>query len=175
MERTIIALAGLPASGKSAIALRLNKALDSVLLDKDRVRDLIFQQHVDYSHEQNDLCVRWMYQAALYLLSKDPSPVVIIDGRSYSKSAQIVALKDTVTKARCKLCLVECVCSAESAKRRLQQDQGIHPAKDRDYALYLRSRAEAEPINEPRLTLDTDSLSAEECCERVLAYLAVLQ
>ncbi|MFK7995400.1 MAG: AAA family ATPase [Granulosicoccus sp.] len=172
MEKTIIALAGLPASGKSAVATRLHGALTSVLLDKDKVRDSLFQQYVDYSGEQNDLCVDFMYQVALYLLSKDDAPIVIIDGRSYSKRSQIEALKNTAVNARCKLHIIECVCSDDSARRRLQQDQGVHPAKDRDYSLYLRSKAGAEPIYEPRLTLDTDSLSADECARRAIAYIA---
>lgn len=172
MEKTIIALAGLPASGKSAVAIRLHKALDSVLLDKDRVRDFLFQQYVDYSKEQNDLCVELMYQSAGYLLSKENSPVVIFDGRSYSRKSQIEALKHVVSTAQCRLCLIECVCSAASAKLRLQQDQGVHPAKDRDYAMYSRSKASADPIEEPRLTLDTDNLSADECGKKALAYVA---
>jgi len=130
----MIVLAGLPASGKSAVAVRLNKALDSVLLDKDRVRDFFFQEHVDYSNEQNDLCVEMMYQVASYLLLKDEAPIVIIDGRSYSRKA-----------------------------------------KDRDYALYSRSKAAADQIDEPRLVLDTDKLSADECALRALSYVAEFQ
>ncbi|MFK7860217.1 MAG: AAA family ATPase [Granulosicoccus sp.] len=172
MDKTIIALTGLPASGKSAVAIRLHKALDSVLLDKDRVRESMFQRYVDYSREQNDLCLDLIYQAALYLLSRERSPVVIIDGRSYSRKSQVDTLKNVVAKARCRLCLVECICSAESARQRLLQDQGVHPAKDRDYAMYLRSKASAEPIEEPRLILDTDELSADECAEKALAYMA---
>ena len=99
MNKTIIALAGLPASGKSAVAVRLHKALDSVLLDKDRVRDFLFQQYVDYSNAQNDLCVEMMYETASYLLSKDEAPVVIIDGRSYSKKSQIETLIAFVSKS----------------------------------------------------------------------------
>lgn len=172
MDNTIIALAGLPASGKSAVAIRMHAALDSVLLDKDRVREFFFQQHVDYSGAQNDLCVGMMYEVAQYLLAKDDAPVVIIDGRSYSRKSQINTLKAIVANAHCRLIVIECICSAESARQRLEQDQGVHPAKDRDYALYLRSKAAAEPIEEPRLVLDTDNLSADECARQALDYVA---
>lgn len=168
----MIVLAGLPASGKSAVAVRLHKALDSVLLDKDQVRESLFQNHVDYSGEQNDLCVEMMYKVASYLLSKDDAPIVIIDGRSFSRKTQIERLKAVVAKLQCKLVLIECVCSSESARQRLEQDQGVHPAKDRDYSLYSRSKAAAEPITEPRLLLDTDNLSADECARKALDYMA---
>ena len=171
----MIALAGLPASGKSAVAGRLHKALDSVLLDKDRVREFIFQQHVDYSDSQNDLCVEMMYQAATYLLSKDEVPNVIIDGRSYSKKVQIERLKAVASQIPCRLIIVECTCSAESARQRLERDHGVHPAKDRDYALYSRSSAAAEQIEEPRLILDTDKLSVDECALQALNYVSGIQ
>ncbi|MFK8083771.1 MAG: AAA family ATPase [Granulosicoccus sp.] len=172
MKKKIIALTGLPASGKSSVATRLHAVLDSVLLDKDKVRDSLFKTYVDYSDEQNDLCVDLIYQVALYLLRKDEPPAVIIDGRSYSRKYQIDALKNIVVMAQCRLCIIECICSAESARQRLLKDQAVHPAKDRDYAMYLQRRASAEPIQENRLTLDTDSLSVDECAERALAYVA---
>lgn len=168
----MIVLAGLPASGKSAVALRLHDALDSVLLDKDRVRDFLFQGYVDYSNKQNDLCVKMMYTTALYLLSKDSAPAVIIDGRSYSRKLQIDTLKTFVNQAHCKLILIECICSSESARQRLENDQGVHLAKDRNYAMYMRSKAAAEPITEPRLILDTDQLSIDKCTQKALDYIA---
>lgn len=168
---TICALAGLPASGKSAVASRLHTMVDSVLLDKDIVRAFLFNRYVDYSDAQNDVCLDIMYEVSLYLLSRPNAPLVIIDGRSYSKAHQVKSLIEVSEKAQCRLRIVECVCSAESARQRLLNDQGVHPAKDRDYELYCRSLAAAEPITEPKLKLDTDKLSADECADRALAYL----
>jgi len=169
-DNRIIAMAGLPASGKSAIALRLHEKLDSILLNKDHVRDLLFQQYVDYTNEQNDLCLDTMYQVTSYLLSRDSAPIIIIDGRSYSRKSQIDALKSIVTRANAKLFLIECVCSDESAKRRLKLDEGVHPARDRDYALYVKSKSAAEPLEEPRLILDTDNLSVDKCARRAMEF-----
>ena len=175
MQKTIVALAGLPASGKSAIAARLHKTLDSVLLDKDCVRASLFQQYVDYSNAQNDLCVEMIYEVANYLLSQDKAPVVIIDGRSFSRSSQIETLLKFVAKVQCRLIIIECICSSETARQRLEKDQGVHPAKDRDYALYSRSKAAAEPIEEARLILDTDQFSADECARQALNHIAEAQ
>ncbi len=171
MEKTVVALAGLPASGKSAVALRLHDAIDSVLLNKDSVRDFMFDRYVDYSTEQNDLCIEMMYLAASYLLSGQDSPIVIIDGRSFSRRSQIERLHAFVSEAQCTLRIVECVCSPESARERLHKDQHNHPAKDRNFAMYSKSRASADTIVEPRLTLDTDALSEDECGRRAIDYI----
>lgn len=170
--KTLIAFAGLPASGKSTVARHLCQALDCPLLDKDRVREFLFKQYVDYTDNQNDLCVSIIYQVAHYLLSTAQTPMIILDGRSYSRRKQIDALMDAANSMQARVCLVECVCSEASAQKRLTQDQGIHPAKDRDFTMYLRSKASAEPITEPRLILDTDQCTAEQGCEQVLTYLA---
>ena len=171
MGKTVIAMAGLPASGKSAVALRLLNATDSVLLNKDSVRDFMFARFVDYSTEQNDLCIEMMYQVALYLLSKKDSPFVIIDGRSFSRRSQIERLHAFVSDAQCTLRIIECVYSIESARERLLKDQDNHPAKDRNFAMYSKSRASADTIVAPRLTLDTDVLSEAECARRAIDYI----
>ena len=172
MGKTLIAMAGLPASGKSAVAFRLHDATNSVLLNKDSVRDFMFNRYVDYSAEQNDLCIELMYQVALYLFSNVDSPVVIIDGRSFSTRSQVDRLLAFVSEAQCTLRIIECVCSIESARERLLKDQHSHPAKDRNFAMYSKSRASSDAIVEPRLTLDTDALSEEECGQRAIDYIS---
>lgn len=167
----MIALAGLPASGKSALGAELCKALDAVLLDKDRVRECLFAGHVDYSRSQNDLCVNMMYEVAHYLLTRQASANVILDGRTYSRRYQIDALKSAADRAAVSLVIIECVCSEDTARQRLEQDRGVHPAQDRDFELYLRSKAAAEPIEDPRLVIATDELDLSGAVERVLQYL----
>lgn len=167
----IIALAGLPASGKSTLARALNKELDAVLLDKDRVRDFLFQKHVDYSAQQNDLCLDIIYQTAEYLLGKPKAPIVILDGRTYSRRYQIAALKEMAGRANSALSIIECICSDETAQSRLAKDKNVHPAKDRDYTLYLKSKSASEPIDEPRLVIDTDQHCLDECVALSLAHL----
>jgi hypothetical protein len=59
------------------------------------------------------------------------------------------------------------------AKQRLEDDlaKGIHPAKNRTYALYLAVKARAEPIQLPHLVLDTGQMTVEACLQRCLLYL----
>lgn len=168
----LIAMAGLQASGKSTIARRLVIAVSGVLLDKDEVRACLFPgAFIDYSDEQNDLCLEVIYRVSGYLLARDPGLRVILDGRTYSKRRQIERLEEVAGQLGTELRIVECVCSEESTRRRLEQDRGRHPAADRDFSLYQRIRAGAEPIAEPKLVLDTDRLSPDEAVQLILDYL----
>ena len=64
----IVAMAGLPASGKSTVARLLATRLPAVLLDKDAVRGALFPSaEIDYSTAQDDLCVDVMLQVAGHL------------------------------------------------------------------------------------------------------------
>ena len=169
-DTLIIAMAGLPASGKSDVGAQLQRVLGAVLLDKDRVRNFLFASYVDYSRRQNDLCLGVMYDVANYLLTTSSPSVVILDGRTYSRRYQIAAVKAAAERSGSRLLIIECVCSEESAKARLQNGQGNHLAKDRDFEMYLRSKAAAEPIDEPKLVLETDICSLEQCLEQALRY-----
>jgi predicted kinase len=167
----LIAFAGLQATGKSTLARKLQKRIFAILLDKDTVRECLFGEHVDYSSVQNDLCVNIIYQLCGYYLQKDSRQKLILDGRTYSKKYQIEALKQTATHLQTPLRIIECVCSEESSRRRLEQASSNHPAKDRDFALYQKIKAESEEITEPKLVINTDELSLEESVNKILAYL----
>lgn len=163
-------MAGLPASGKSAVARPLAAALSALLLDKDTVRADLFGAYVDYRREQNDLVVDVMYSVCKYVLRQDPAAAVVLDGRTYSRRYQIDALLAAAARADTPLRLIECVCSAESALARLATDDA-HPAADRDADLYRASRAAAEPIEQPRLVLDTDEQTPAQAVARALEWL----
>ena len=170
----LIAMAGLPASGKSAVARPLAAALPALLLDKDAVRARLFGPHVDYRRAQNDLVVDITYQVGAYVLGRDPTAAVLLDGRTYSRRYQLDALAAAAREAASPLRLIECVCSPESALERLERDAarpGAHPAADRDAALYRASRAAAEPIERSRLVLDTDALTPTESVRVALEWL----
>ena len=164
-------MAGLPATGKSAISCRLKQELACVLLDKDQIRACLFAEHVEYSREQDDLCVNAMYEVARYHLQRRPASPVILDGRTYSRRYQIAAVKTAAEHANVPICFIECVCSPETARHRINLSKGAHIAKDRDEILYEKSRAAAEPITEHRLILNTDKNTKDQCIQTALAYI----
>ncbi len=167
----LVAMAGLPASGKSAIAGCIQKQLSAVLLDKDEVREFLFNDAVDYQREQDDLCVNVIYDVACYHLAKRPGVVVILDGRSYTRRYQVQAVKDAASRAHARLIIIECVCSIQSARHRLESDAGVHLAKNRDFLMYQNSRNSADEIQEPKLIVDTDTHTAEEGARLALSYI----
>jgi predicted kinase len=169
----LIAMAGLPASGKTTIAAPLAKELGAVVLSKDQVRAALFPSPVlDYSTAENDISMGAIFQAVTYIRKTFPDQPVIIDGRTFLRPYQVrdlFALADALHETPR---IIECVCSDDVARKRLEHDlaSGEHPAKNRTFALYLAVKEMAGPITVPHLVLDTGIVSLEECLERGLGY-----
>ena len=80
----LIAMAGLPASGKSALAERLARDLNGVVLSKDQVRAALFPPlALGYSTAENDITMAAIYAAARYIRTTFPQHPVILDGRTF--------------------------------------------------------------------------------------------
>jgi len=168
----LVVMAGLPASGKSTIAVQLSARLGAVLLSKDKVRATLFPSElIEYSSSQDDFCIEIILQAAGYILERNPSSIIIIDGRTFSKRSQIQRIEAAAEHFRTKLKIIECVCTDETAQRRIAQDKGIHLAANRNFDLYLRLKADSDPIELPKLILNTDRADLEENVPAAERYL----
>jgi adenylylsulfate kinase len=168
----LIVMAGLPGTGKSALAARLARAVGGVVLSKDVVRAAMFPANTtDFSSEQDDVAMNAVYSAAAYLLTANPARPVLIDGRTFSKPGQIsvpLTLADLLgVPAR----VIECTCADDIARARIASEVGAHLAGNRTPELFDRAKAAAVALEVPRLTLDTAALSLEECAARALDYL----
>ena len=169
----LIAMAGLPGTGKSTLARRLAQELPAVLLDKDAVRAALFPpSEIEYSTLQDDLCVDIMLQVAGYLLAKNPLKHVILDGRTFSRRYQVETVRAFAQNQGVACTFIECICSDETVRQRLERDvaEGLHPAANRDYEMYLSVKARAEPILGPKLVIDTDQdlvSAVQRCLETV--------
>ena len=170
----LIVLAGLPGTGKSTLAVRLALQLEGVVLSKDTVRAALFPSPVlDYSREQDDIAMNAVFAAAARILTTDPDRAVLLDGRTFSKPYQIADALALAARVRQPLCVLECVCSDEIAEARLASDHaaGTHPAGNRTPDLYARAKTAATPLTVPRITLDTGTLTLDECVRRALAHI----
>ena len=175
----LIVMAGLPGTGKSTLARRLADKLSvdgsrAMILDKDVVRAALFPPaEIEYSTRQDDLCVDVMLQAAEYVLRQDPDKRVILDGRSYSRCYQVDVVRAFARKQGVPCALIECVCSDEEVRRRLERDvaEGRHPAANRNYEMYLSVKARAEPIEGPKLVVSTED-DPERCAQRCVDHLS---
>ena len=169
----LVAMAGLPGTGKTTLARRLAVLLPAVVLDKDLIRAALFSpEKIEYTTQQDDFVVQVMLMAADYLFSKDRQQIVLLDGRPFAHAYQIQHLVSYDAGARTSLRLIHCVCLDQTAHQRLdpQRQQVVHPAKNRGFELYLQMKAAFEPLTLPHLSVNTDS-SIEECLAACLAYL----
>jgi predicted kinase len=166
----LIMIAGLQGSGKSTLARQLAAVLPGVVLDKDTIRAALFPPAlVEYTTSQDDFCVDIMLQVASYILRKQPDTVVLLDGRPYSHRYQVDTVVDFAAKLPTELKIIQCYCSDETARKRLERDRDTHPAKDRTYELYLATKSQFEPIDRPRLLVNTDN-PLSQCLLECLDY-----
>lgn len=167
----IVLMAGLPGSGKSTLARELSQRIGGALLDKDAIRQVLFGPNdIEYSTEQDDFCQEVMLEAAAYIFRKNSTRVVFLDGRPFSRTYQIEQVVQAAETLGQPWRILECVCSDESARQRLdeQSASGEHPAQNRDYELYRRVKAQFEEITLPKTVIDTDQL-LDQCLRAALA------
>lgn len=167
----LVALAGLPGTGKSALAKELAAALGAPVFDKDELRRELFGAQPTYSPEENDAAVRKCHEAARAAFAGGAS-YVILDGRTYARREQVEALRSFAREVGAALVLVELRCEAEVAKRRIEVDRerGAHLAPDRSSELYERLARLAEPL-EASLALDSTAATPGELAQQVLRHL----
>ena len=169
----MIALAGLPGTGKSTLAAALAARLGWAVLDKDLVRAQLFGDAVDYSREQDDRAMAELYDEAAARLAAGAAGV-IIDGRTFTRRAAVEALLAAAAHAGARLLVVECRCAPQLARERLARDAaaGTHPARNRDASLHDRLAACAEPLVFPtsvrHVVVETDLTPLAAILRRVL-------
>jgi predicted kinase len=167
----IVLMAGLPGTGKSTLARELAARTSGRVLSKDEIRHAIFlSDEIDYSSRQDDFCLQLMLDTAGYLLSQDKARVIFLDGRPFSRRYQIENVLNAVASLHQPWRILECVCSDESARRRLEAAADKHAAGNRDYRLYLEVKARFEAITHTKTVIDTER-PLEDYVEQALAAL----
>jgi predicted kinase len=167
----IVIMAGLPGTGKSTLAQALAARLSGRILSKDAVRHALFSEsEIEYSTEQNDFVMQVMLRTAGWIAFKDPTRVVFLDGRTFSRRYQLDLVLQACAAMGQPWCILECVCSEEIARKRIadQAASGAHPAGNRDFQLYQEVKERFEPITLPKTLIDTDR-PLEECVQTALA------
>ena len=155
----LVIIAGLPGAGKSTLARALAERVGGAVVDKDPIRAALFAPgDIEYSASQDDFVMELMLQTAAYLLRKDSSRMVFLDGRTFSQAYQRRRAMEFALDLGTPWRVIECVCSEASAKKRLEEDARTrrHPAANRTWELYERVRASFEAIQEPKIMIDTD-------------------
>ena len=152
----LILMAGLPGTGKSTLCRGLALELGGTVIDKDHVRAALFDpKDIEYSTEQDEFCMRIMLKVAGYILRKDPSRRVFLDGRTFSCQYQLKRATGYAAAIGQPWRILECVCSEQTARQRIESD-AQHVAANRDFNLYLQIKASFEEITLPKTVIDTD-------------------
>lgn len=169
----IVQMAGLPGTGKTTLATALAEHLDGLRLDKDAVRHALFgPHHTAYRRDQDDFCVQALFTAAEWHLSKHPDAVVILDGRTCSRRYQIDEVRQFAARVQQPLHIIECFCSDDTARARIEATADLHPAANRNFTLHQSLKVNADPIPEPKIPLNTEmphSICVQRCLDALRA------
>jgi adenylylsulfate kinase len=152
----LILMAGLPGSGKSTLSRALARETGGTVLDKDEIRAALFAaSDIEHSSEQDDFCMGIMLKVAGYLFRKEPARRIFLDGRTFSRTYQLERATGFAEALSQPWRILECVCSEETARRRIEGDQE-HLAENRDLELYWRVKARFQEITLAKTVIDTD-------------------
>jgi predicted kinase len=166
----IVLMAGLPGTGKSTLAQELAVRTSGRVLSKDVFRHAIFStDEIEYSSQQDDFCMDLMLATAFYFLRQLPARIIFLDGRTFSRRYQIENALSAAASLHQPWKILECICSEETARRRLEQQSAhrAHPAANRNFQLYEGVKSRFEAITLPKTLINTDQ-PLETCIEQAL-------
>ncbi|NEA46022.1 AAA family ATPase [Streptomyces sp. SID10815] len=164
----IVALGGLPSTGKSTLARALAEALPGILLDTAALRKLLLPNLVEAPSEVNDWLYEGVLKAASWNLDTAPGTTIVLDGRPLTRHRDVLSLRRFASTLGHALHIVECVCPNEVASAR-----GGSAAAGIANPFLSIGYIEADPIPEPKIMVNTCQ-PLEQCVSATLDAMSVL-
>lgn len=153
----VLLLAGLPGVGKTALDNELAPTLGGVILNRDDIRDRIFPaEDLDYSGPQNEVATATLLRVLAYLLTHRAPPVTLIDGKPFSRRAEIEAVKRCADQHGAALVVLHCLAPPGVVEDRLRRGLAdpVNVRAQRDPAKASRIRNEFEAIEHDHIVVD---------------------
>jgi len=165
----LVALCGLPGTGKSHFAAVLEKRTPCVVLGSDRMRKTLVSQP-RYTRQEHARVFRAAHQL-LETLLEEGFPVVF-DATNLTARARD-PLRDIATRVGAPLVLVQFDAPPQLVRQRLarrSRGQASDSYSDADWRIYCRLYPGKEPVNAPHIDVDSskDTSGAIEEVARLL-------
>ena len=149
---TLVAVSGLPGTGKSYFSTKLAERLPFVILESDALRKMLFP-HPTYSAEESTRLFRVVHRLIERLLKRGIP--VILDATNLSERHREY-LYSIAEHLGVKLILVRVEAPPELVAGRLHQRQETQESKsDADWTVYQRMRSSVEEIRLRHYVVDT--------------------
>ncbi|MCX6376057.1 MAG: AAA family ATPase [Armatimonadetes bacterium] len=143
-------IAGVPGTGKTHLARRLETETGAVRLSRDDIRAELFDP-VTYSESEKGIaCGEMLLRAKAHL---QQGMGVILEGMPFSRRSERDAARSLAREAGADFELILCVCPEEVALERITAQVGDHPATDRSTALYFEVKSRFEAIGEDEVAI----------------------
>jgi predicted kinase len=164
----LIAMCGLPGTGKSHFAAKLSEHIPLLILETDRLRKVLVQ-HPKYTTQEHRRVFNSCYQLIVFYLINGYS--VLFDATNLNEDFRSF-LYDISSTTAAPLALVHATAPENVVRRRLKQrkaDRHANTFSDAGWLIYTRLALIEEPIEGEHYALDT-SQSIGPTLEQVIAW-----
>jgi len=153
----VLLLAGLPGVGKTTLARALAARTGAHVLNRDAMRDALFPEpYLDYTPRQNQIGTEAMLAVLAYLLDVHRPPLLIIDGKPFSRASEIEEVRSLVAAHHAELDVVLCRAPLDVVAARLAAGLAdpVNVRADRTPEKAARIAMSFEPIAGPHRVVD---------------------
>lgn len=150
----LVAMCGLPGTGKSYFAAKLTEQVPFLILETDRLRKVLVE-HPKYSTQEHRRVFRSCYQLIQYYLINGYS--VLFDATNLNEEFRTY-LYDIAEATHAPLALVHATAPQNTVRRRLKQrkaDRHANTYSDAGWLIYTRLAPVEEPVQRDHYALDT--------------------